>query len=142
MWALCIRSKIFPVTSVQGLGCAKTPAPAAHVETSQRNCAPNRAPRTMFDTLLENCIFYVSQLYEFSHRLGHSRHSRHPGLSGSPQERPLRAASGQIAFGFLEIIADGRIAIAHLGPRDVADGRWSLAVEVVGATRRPMLPRI
>src|SRR5262249_41875006 len=33
MWALCIRSKIFPVTSVQGLGCAKTPARAAHVET-------------------------------------------------------------------------------------------------------------
>ena len=29
----------------------------------------NRAPRTMFDTLLENCIFYISQLYEFSHRL-------------------------------------------------------------------------
>src|SRR5262249_31409422 len=23
-----------------GLGCAKTPAPAAHVETSRRNCAP------------------------------------------------------------------------------------------------------
>ena len=33
----------------------------------------NRAPRTMFDTLLENCIFYISQLYEFSHRLGHFR---------------------------------------------------------------------
>src|SRR5260370_20148157 len=30
----------------------------------------NRAARTMFDTLLENCIFYISQLYEFSHRLG------------------------------------------------------------------------
>jgi hypothetical protein len=26
--------------SESGLGCAKTPAPAAHVETSQRNCAP------------------------------------------------------------------------------------------------------
>jgi len=33
----------------------------------------NRAARTMFDTLLENCIFYISQLYEFSHRLGHFR---------------------------------------------------------------------
>src|SRR5262245_25789345 len=33
----------------------------------------NRAPRTMFDTLLENCIFYISQLYEFSHRLGQKR---------------------------------------------------------------------
>jgi len=47
----------------------------------------DRAPRTMFDTLLENCIFYISQLYEFSHRLGHSRHSCHLGVSGSPQER-------------------------------------------------------
>jgi hypothetical protein len=30
----------------------------------------NLAARTMFDTLSENCIFYISQLYEFSHRLG------------------------------------------------------------------------
>jgi hypothetical protein len=30
----------------------------------------------MFDTLLENCIFYISQLYEFSHRLGQTRSSR------------------------------------------------------------------
>src|SRR5262249_50541420 len=28
------------VRSALGLGCAKTPAPAAHVETSRRNCAP------------------------------------------------------------------------------------------------------
>jgi hypothetical protein len=31
--------------------------------------------------------------------------------------------------------ATSHVAIAHRGPRDVADGRWSLAVEVVGATR-------
>jgi hypothetical protein len=31
----------------------------------------------------------------------------------------LRAASGQIAFGFLEKFADGRVAIAHDSPRDV-----------------------
>jgi hypothetical protein len=39
--------------------------------TSRRNCAmeSNRAVRTMFDTLSENCIFYFSQLYEFSHKL-------------------------------------------------------------------------
>jgi len=30
----------------------------------------NRAPRTMFDTLLENCIFYISRMYEFSHSQG------------------------------------------------------------------------
>jgi len=41
-----------------------------------------RAPRTVFDTLLENCIFYISQLYEFSHRLGHSRPGRASGKSG------------------------------------------------------------
>ena len=34
------RSKSRPLMSGQGLGCAKTPAPAAHVETSRRNCAP------------------------------------------------------------------------------------------------------
>src|SRR5262249_26176565 len=37
---------------------------------------------------------------------------------------PLRAASGQIAFGFLEIIADRQVAIRHRGPRDVAG--WSM----------------
>ena len=37
--------------------------------------------------------------------------------------KPLRATSGQIAFGSLEKFADGRIAIAHRRPRDVAG--WS-----------------
>ena len=37
----------------------------------------------------------------------------------SPAAKLSRAAPGQIAFGFLEIIADRRIAIAHRGPRDV-----------------------
>src|SRR5262249_28842839 len=32
--------------------------------------------------------------------------------------KPLRAAFGPIAFGFWKKIADGRIAIAHRGPRD------------------------
>src|SRR5262249_31241618 len=40
----------------------------------------NRAPRTMFDTLLENCIFYISQLYEFSHRLGQKRKAQNEQL--------------------------------------------------------------
>jgi hypothetical protein len=35
--ALVHRSEIFPLRSVQGLGCVKTPATAAHVETSRRN---------------------------------------------------------------------------------------------------------
>ena len=32
----------------------------------------------------------------------------------------------------LEIIADGRVAIAHRGSRDVRDGRWSIVRVVVG----------
>ena len=34
------HSTIAPLMTGSGLGCAKTPAPAAHVETSRRNCAP------------------------------------------------------------------------------------------------------
>ena len=41
-----------------------------NISKKLRTMESNRAPRTMFDTLLENCIFYISQLYEFSHRLG------------------------------------------------------------------------
>ena len=33
----------------------------------------NRAARAMCGTLLENCIFYISRMYEFLHRLGHKR---------------------------------------------------------------------
>src|SRR6516165_10280543 len=47
----------------------------------------NRAARTMFNTLSENCIFYISQLYEFSHRLGHPRLRRSNLQHGA---RPLR----------------------------------------------------
>jgi hypothetical protein len=33
----------------------------------------NRAAGAMFDTLRENCIFYISPMYEFSHSQGHKR---------------------------------------------------------------------
>jgi hypothetical protein len=49
---------------------------------------------TSFDrTLLGNCIFYISQLYEFSHRLGQTR--------PSPPEatRPFMYAMSPIATG-------------------------------------------
>jgi hypothetical protein len=36
-----------------------------NISKKLRTMESNRAPRTMFDTLLENCIFYISQLYEF-----------------------------------------------------------------------------
>ena len=41
-----------------------------NISKKLRTMESKRAPRTVFDTLLENCIFYISQLYEFSHRLG------------------------------------------------------------------------
>src|SRR5260370_19016334 len=44
-----------------------------NISKKLRTMESNRAARTMFDTLLENCIFYIAQLYEFSHRLGQSR---------------------------------------------------------------------
>jgi len=33
----------------------------------------NDAARAMFDVLLENCIFYISPMYEFLHSQGQSR---------------------------------------------------------------------
>src|SRR5262249_29669902 len=53
------RSSIVDV----GFGCRNISKKLCTMES-------NRAARTMFDTLSENCIFYISQLYEFSHRLG------------------------------------------------------------------------
>ncbi len=44
-----------------------------NISKKLRTMESNRAARTVFDTLLENCIFYISQLYEFSHRLGQTR---------------------------------------------------------------------
>src|SRR6516164_7452880 len=44
-----------------------------NISKKLRTTESNRAARTMFDTLSENCIFYISPMYEFSHRLGHSR---------------------------------------------------------------------
>src|SRR5262249_25607195 len=44
-----------------------------NISKKLRATESTRAARTMFDTLSENCILYISQLYEFSHRLGHHR---------------------------------------------------------------------
>ena len=33
----------------------------------------NDAARAIFDTLLENCIFYISPMYEFLHSQGQTR---------------------------------------------------------------------
>src|SRR5262245_53718882 len=40
-----------------------------NISKKLRTMESNRAAPTMFDTLSENCIFYISPMYEFSHRL-------------------------------------------------------------------------
>src|SRR5262245_51284555 len=44
-----------------------------NISKKLRTMESNRAARTMFDTLPENCIFYISPMYQFSHRLGQNR---------------------------------------------------------------------
>jgi hypothetical protein len=57
-----------------------------NISKKLRTMESNRAPRTMYYTLLENCIFYISQLYEFSHRLGQTRSFDDVGsVSGLPE---------------------------------------------------------
>src|SRR5262249_53854811 len=61
-----------------------------NISKKLRTMESNRSPRTMFDNLLENCIFHISQLYEFSHRLGHQRprgSKPHAYTSASPRKR-------------------------------------------------------
>ena len=68
--------------------CENFSARRARRNTSKklRTTESNRVARTMLDTLSENCIFYISQLYEFSHRLGQTRSFRDVGsISGLPQ---------------------------------------------------------
>ena len=65
--------------SAQGLGCAKTQANAGHVEVSRTKWCiteSNRAVLIQFDGALENCVFYILPVYEFSHSQGHSRRFR------------------------------------------------------------------
>jgi len=41
--------------------------PRRNISKKLRIMESNRAARAMFDTLLENCIFYISPMYEFLH---------------------------------------------------------------------------
>src|SRR5262249_7794501 len=48
--------------------CAKILAVAPHVEIEQlHRCKSNRTAHATFAALLENCVFYISRMYEFSH---------------------------------------------------------------------------
>src|SRR5262245_1986608 len=41
-----------------------------NISKKLRTMESNRAALTMFDILSQNCIFYISPMYEFSYRLG------------------------------------------------------------------------
>src|SRR5262249_9346828 len=60
--------------SASGLGCAKTPALAPHVEISLSR-ESNHTVHARLDALLENCVFYISRMYEFLHSQGQERTS-------------------------------------------------------------------
>src|SRR5215831_3310641 len=70
------RRKEWPMTAL-GLGCAKTPAVAPHVEISPSNCIPESQIilHTRSFSLRENCVFYILRMYEFLHNQGQIRSS-------------------------------------------------------------------
>src|SRR5687768_14839525 len=62
--------------SALGLGRVKTPERATRVEAHRQNCASRESNHTAhrrLEVALENCIFYIFPMYEFSHSQGHSR---------------------------------------------------------------------
>ena len=51
-------------------GCVKTPQRATRVEAHRRNCASKESNHTAhrrLEAALEDCIFYIFSMYEFSH---------------------------------------------------------------------------
>jgi hypothetical protein len=59
--------------TASGLGCAKTPVLAPHVEISLSNLhlrESNHTAHARFDALLKNCVFCISWMYEFLHSQG------------------------------------------------------------------------
>ena len=63
-----------PRMSASGLGCVKTPERDTHVEAPRPNCASRESNHTahgQLEAVLENCIFYISPMYQFSHSQGH-----------------------------------------------------------------------
>jgi len=98
-----------PSMSAMGLGCAKTLAPAAHVETSRRNCAPRSrivlrarcsipCRRIVFSTI-RNCMSFhtgwvISDRRRRSHTTVHVRFAPKADKWWTVSVRPLRAKSG------------------------------------------------
>jgi hypothetical protein len=58
-----------------GLGRAKTSAVAPYIEIIPEQLhlwESNHTAHARFNALLENCVFYISWMYEFLHSQGHS----------------------------------------------------------------------
>jgi hypothetical protein len=60
----------------------------------------NHTAHARFDALLENCVFYISRMYEFSHSVGHSATSTDvrytAAFGGNADNQPVIA--GQSRF--------------------------------------------
>jgi hypothetical protein len=59
-----------------GLGRAKTSAVAPHIDIIPEQLhlwESNHTAHARFDALLENCVFYISRMYEFLHSQGHEQ---------------------------------------------------------------------
>jgi hypothetical protein len=114
-----------------------------------RTMESNRAARTMFDTLSENCIFYISPMYEFSHRLGHvwtaDCVAGHVGLelrnvaANYPFERSRRFAGGPAEFSRQRLFAFGCGVDTQVGPRTPRQDQVSRNLDLGSA--RPILGR-
>ena len=74
-----------PPMSQLGLGGVKTRAAAARVEYLggiARRESSNHAAAERRNAGLENCIFYISPMYEFSHRVGQNAKNSHSAYLG------------------------------------------------------------
>ena len=75
-------------------GRAKTPTPAARV----RVLRTDNAADIRLDAVSENCVFYISPMYEFSHSLGQTRSFGFVGsMSGLPETGHERHRRGHSA---------------------------------------------
>jgi hypothetical protein len=75
-----VRDGSWPCENVSGRATRRNISEQLHLWES------NHTAHARFDALLENCVFYISRMYEFLHRLGQSRYGRcRPGVRLCPQ---------------------------------------------------------
>jgi hypothetical protein len=59
----------------------------------------NHTAQATFDALPENCVFYISRMYEFLHRLGQTRPSRDVRcMTALPPKADVHLRSCYVAF--------------------------------------------